>query len=142
MLVLEPILTARLEAIDGTRGVHGLPEFSDVAAAGKLAPCYYLVFDGYRVLEHAGAGERASVESRWLVVCAAKHAGRAASGAPVRAAAAPLVDAAIAALLGWRPAPGCSPMKLAEAPRAASAAGVLYVPLAFTTRHVVGGEHP
>lgn len=139
MLSLEPILTARLAEIDGVRGVHGLPELSDAAIAGKMAPCLYLVFDGYRVLEISGGGDKASIETRWLVVCAARHAGKTASGAPARSEAAPLLQAVIGKLLGWRPGAGYSPLKLAEAPRAAAVPGAVFVPLAFTARQIVGG---
>lgn len=137
MLSLEPILTARLEEIAAIRGVHGLPEFADATAAGKMAPCLYLVFDGYGVLENSAGGDKANVETRWLVICAAKHAGRAASGGAARNEAALLLQAVLGKLLGWRPGAAYSPLKLAPAPRAASVPGTVFVPLAFTSRQIV-----
>lgn len=139
MLSPEPALAARLAEIDGLKGVYGLPELAP-EAMGKLAPCAYLIFDGYAIEEHSGDRRQARVRSRWLVVLAVKHAGRAGDGAPARAAATPLVSAVIGKLLGWRGAGMLRPLELAPAPRAEFHAGTLFFPLAFTCAHNVSGE--
>ena len=140
MLSLEPLLTARLEALPGFKGVHGLPELMAAEKANRPSPCIYLIFDGYRPLESTMRGKAARVETRWLVVISDKHAGNAADGAPARSKVAPLVKAVLGHLLGWQPAPGAAPLELAPGPRPDFAAGFFLFPLAFTTDQVVKAD--
>lgn len=137
MLTLEPLITARLEALPGFKGVHGLPELVAAEMANRPSPCLYLIFDGYRPIESTNRGKAAVVETRWLVVLSIKHSAKATDGAPARSATAPLVQAVLGQLLGWQPAPGFSALTLAPGPRPDFAAGQLLFPLAFTTDQVV-----
>lgn len=140
MLSLEPLLTARLEALPGFKGVDGLPDLMSAESASKPSPRLYVIFDGYRVLENATRGTAAKVQTRWLVVLSVKHGSKAADGAPARAAAAPLLKSVLGHLLGWTAGAGFSPLELAPGPRSDFAAGQLLFPLAFTTTHVVKAD--
>jgi len=140
MLSLEPLLTARLEALPGFKGVDGLPELMDAGAASKPSPRIYVVFDGYSVLEAPRSGRAARIETRWLVVISVKHGAKTADGAPARAAAAPLVQAVLNHLLGWQASPEHGPLTLARGPRSDFATGQLLFPLAFTTVQVVKAD--
>lgn len=137
MLSLEPLLTARLEALTGFKGVEGLPELVPAEMVSKPSPRLYVIFDGYRVLESDDRGQAARIETRWLVVVSVKHASKTADGAPARAKAAPLVLTVLGHLLGWQAGIGFGPLKLANGPRSDFAAGILLYPLAFTTVQVV-----
>lgn len=139
MLSPEPLIEARLSEIEALKGVYGLPELNP-DAMGKLAPCAYLIFDGYAVEETSGDRRQSRVRSRWLVVLAVKHAGRAGDGAPARAAANPLVRAVLGKLMGWRGEGMLRPLELAPAPRPEFHAGTLFFPVAFSCVHTVSGD--
>lgn len=140
MLALEPLLTARLEALAGFKGVHGLPELVAAEMASRPSPCIYVIYDGYRPLESTVRGKAARVETRWLVVLSVKNASKTADGAPARFATSPLCQAVLGHLLGWQASTDFKPLSLAPAPRPDFAAGVLLFPLAFTTEHVVKAD--
>ena len=140
MLSVEPLLRSRLETLTGFKGVHGLPELMAAEMASRPSPCLYVVFDGYRPVESTTHGKAAKVETRWLVVISVKNSGKAADGEPARSQAAPLAQAVLGSLLGWQPAPGYMPLKLAPGPRPDFAAGLLLFPLAFTTEQVVKAD--
>jgi hypothetical protein len=140
MLSLEPLLVARLEALTGFKGVHGLPELMSAETANRPSPCLYVIFDGYRPLDSTGRGKAAQVETRWLVVISVKHGAKTADGAPARSVAAPLVQAVLGHLLGWQPSAAYGPLTLAAGPRSDFATGLLLFPLAFTTTQVVKAD--
>lgn len=139
MLGLEPLLRDRLAAIPDLLGVYGLPELN--ATAGfKMTPCAFVVFDGYRVLESSPHKRSARLETRWLVVLSVRHASQTLDGAPARSRLAPLVEAVLARLLGWRAGAEYTPLALADAPAPLFEAGALLFPLAFTAGQVVSGD--
>ena len=139
MLSLEPLLNERLRQIDGLLGVYGLPDLAQAESTGKRAPCVYLVFDGYRVLESSANQQLARLETRYLVIVSVKHVAKAADGEPARSASAPWVNAVLDQLLGWKPSRDFTPLALEAAPRIEYVAGHLLFPLAFSSVHVVQG---
>lgn len=135
MLGAEPLIRARLAAIDGVAGVHSLAELSIDGASGRKLPAIFVAADGYRVLEASAA--RARVAVRWLVVVAVASAARVRDGDATRAAASDIARAAFGALLGWQPSPAWQPMLPAEAPRPEYDGGTLLWPLAFETAEII-----
>lgn len=137
MLALEPLLHARLAAVPGLKGVHGL---SDLAAEKtKPTPCVYVVYDGGQVLEQNAGGVEARVALRWLVVLAVKNV-RSADGAAAREDAQPLASAVLAALMGWRPDASHTALHLVDLPHPEFSDGLLWLPMAFQTTQIMKGH--
>lgn len=136
MLSVEPMLIDRLSQVPGLRGVYGTADMLSVDQAAWPSPCIYVAFDGYRPVESSPQGKSARIEARWLVVLSVRQLAKAADGRKARADVAPLIDAVLAALMGWVPA-GHTPFVLSSAPGPEFAAGQLLFPLAFTTQQVV-----
>lgn len=137
MLSLEGPLAARLSEVPGLLGVHPMSDLEGIEQAGKPTPCVFLAFDGYQVIEQHRSRRAVRIETRWLVILAVKHAGRAGSGAPARSAAAPLAEALLKSLLGWTPPAKYTPLLLATPPAPVFLAGALFYPLAVTTQQVI-----
>jgi len=140
MLALESALVARLATVPGLLGVYGAAEFGDLIKAGKPAPCAYVLYGGYSVVQSSDDASAARVEDRWLVVLSIKHAGRAPGSEPVRDAAGPLIQAVLDALMGWQPeVASYKAFRLDSAPRPEYSPAHLLFPLAFRIEHVVRG---
>lgn len=140
MLGLEPLLRARLASIPGLAGVHGAADVDDIGLRVEL-PAAYVVWDGYTVSETTSMGRAARTATRWNVVIAVRNPLTPGDGAPVRADAAPLVDAVLASLLGWAPGYPYAPLVLAN-PGAITPSyrgGILKFPIAVTSEVVVRG---
>lgn len=140
MLSLEPLLMDHLDALDGFKGVHGLPELISADRATRPSPCLYVVYDGYRPLESTARGQAAKIETSWLVVVSVKHAAKSAEGGPARLSASPLVKATLKHLMGWQATEGYTPLVLAPAPRPDFSDGILLFPLAFKTIQVIKAD--
>lgn len=137
MLSLEAPLVERLREVPGLLGVHAMSDLEEIEKAGKPAPCVFVAYDGYSVVETQRHRRAARLESRWLVILAVKHAGRTGSGAPARSLAAPLVEALLKYLLGWTPPEKFTPLLLATPPAPVFLSGALFYPLAVTTQCVI-----
>lgn len=140
LLGLEPLLRGRLGELPELLAVHGLPDLDDVARAGKRTPCVFCVYQGYDVLESTAHGKAARVRTRWAVILAVKNASQAADGAPVRAAANPLLSRILTLLLGWKPSAEFSWLELVSGPPPVVQPGLILLPLLFTTVQVVKGD--
>jgi len=135
LLSLEPLLRAKLESLGLFKAVWGLADLN--AEKAKPTPCAYVVYDGAQVAQTNAAGAEAKIVARWLVALAVKNAARAGDGAAAREDARPLADAVLAALMGWRPDAAHQPLVLADLPRPEAAAGLIYLPLVFTTTQII-----
>ncbi len=135
MLSLEPLLRARLESLGLFKAVWGLADLN--AEKARPTPCAYVVYDGAQVAQTNAAGTEAKIVARWLVALAVKNVGKAVDGAAVREDARALADAVLAALMGWRPDPAHQPLVLTDLPRPETVAGLIYLPLVFTTTQII-----
>ncbi len=138
MLSLEPLLRARLETIDGLRGVHGLADLT--AEKTKPTPCVYVVYDGGAVLEDKNDGSEARIATDWMVVLAVKNLTKAADGAAAREDAQALATAVRIALMGWRPDQAHQPLRLIKLPSPEFTSGLLWLPLVFQTKQILKGN--
>lgn len=112
---LENAIIARLKAeVAQLKHVAGVNDPVELAPGSHWTPAAAVVHDGYRALE-SRAGAEQIIAQRWLVAVIV-HAPNERSGAKARAEAGPLLMAVIAALKGWRPAPGTSRLELADGP--------------------------
>lgn len=137
MLSLETPLVERLSEVPGLLGVYPMSDLDDVEQAGKPAPCVFVVYDGYQVVEAHRSRRAVRLETRWLVILAVKHAGRTHSGGPARAVAALLAEKLLKSLLGWTPPAKFTPISLASPPPPVFLSGTLFYPLAMTTQQVI-----
>ncbi len=141
---LEQAILARLKAtlkdvadplVPLVREVYSQTDYTAIQERAMVTPSVALIYTGY----HLGASIDPSraiqeVGFDWLVVVNVRNAKNPSTGEAVRADAGPIFDAALAALIGWKPLPKFRPMKLEPAPGAAlSDAGFGYYPIAFST---------
>lgn len=135
MLSLEPLLRSRLADIPGIRGVYGLTDPGSEKV--RPAPCCYVAYDDYSVLETGPDGTAARVSVRWVVIVAAKNVARAGDGQPAREDANAIVNAVLQRLMGWQASPAHSPLMLAPAAGAEYSGGTQFVPLGFEVEQVL-----
>lgn len=135
MLSLEPYLRARLAGIPGINGVYGLTDPGGEKV--KPAPCCYVAYNDYDVLETGGDGTAARVSVRWVVIVAVKNVARGADGQPAREDANAIVKEVLRRLMGWQAAPEYSPLKLVPAAGAEYLGGTQFVPLGFDVEQVI-----
>lgn len=133
-LALEALILERLRTLCPTaRAVLPVEALADVEERSQVAPALHVVFGGFRVASATDNGRSAVTEQRWLVVAVSRcSAQRSAAPADSRARSGVLVREALAAMMGWRPAPGMRPLKLASPPNPIFKNGMSYIPLAFT----------
>lgn len=138
-LGLEPLIAARLAPVAAAHGAHVLSA-ADLAGATEASlpkPSLRIVYAGHAVLRPDGpaAPGFGQIEQTWLVVPAVRNVADIKSAAPARRDASPLVDAVWDALDGWNPGSGYGRLVSVTPPsRPLTLEGVIYVPLAFTTR--------
>ena len=140
----EPALVARLKgqlvahpdlAAPMVLEVYGHQDYADVPEVNMVTPSIAVVYTGYTPGERADkAGTIQSIGFGWTVVINVASAQQSARGDGVRDEVSPIFDAALEALLGWRPLKRFQPLRLEPAPGAAvSDAGFGYYPIAFST---------
>jgi hypothetical protein len=141
MLGLEPLLRSRLAEIPGFVAIYGAPAIDDPLLAAEL-PAAYVIWDGYKVIESGPNGRAARIASRWHVVVAVHNPQQQRDGAPARADAAPLVNAVLGKLMGWRASSLYSPLVLSDPGSITPTyrGGALRFPIAVTTEVVVKGD--
>ncbi len=137
MLSLETPLVDRLREVPGLLGVYPMIDLEDVEKSVKPAPCVFVAYDGYQVVEANRSRRAVRIETRWLVILAVKSVARTGSGAPSRSLAAPLAEALLKSLLGWTPPAKFTPIVLATPPAPVFLSGTLFYPLAITTQEVI-----
>jgi len=133
-LALETLIIARLKALcPAARAVLSVDDLADVAERSQTAPALHVVYGGFRVNSATDNGRSAVTEQRWLVIAVTRcSAQRDAAPAEARARSGVLAREALAALMGWRPAPGMRPLTLSTPPNPIFSNGMAYIPLAFT----------
>lgn len=144
---LEAAMVARLqERLGGTvKQVYTTAEYGDLEERSQVTPSAAVIYQGYAPVSTPGAvyGARVQqVEKTYYVVVAVRSALNTSTSEGARAASAPIVEAVMAALVGWRPPnlPDEGPLQLAPAPGAAfTDAGYAYYPIAFTNRRTYRG---
>lgn len=137
---IEAALVERVKALVpevGTRVVSlgDLMEAKEKPATPALAVAY----DGYRVVD--GAGADGLLESRWLIAVAVSTARQRDAAGTVRKSALVIAAALLEGLVGWRPAAGCTPFKAADpgGPLWDRERGLYLLPVAVTTRAAFSG---
>lgn len=126
------------------RKVYTAAELSQVEEQSQVCPHWCVVYNGYEPVDSemvaASQGAIQQVRFNWLVVLGIRNAKGTATHQGAREDAAPLLDEALAALMGFRPATGYSPLVLEPAPGAGfTDKGFAYYPLAFTTGRTYRG---
>lgn len=118
--------------------VYSAREYEAVAENVMVCPSVAVIYSGYTPIQTPGqAANQAThqqVGFQFMVVLNVSSAADTATAEGVQDEVSPLFDAALQALLGFRPLKGFLPLKLDPAPGAAlSSAGFGYYPIAFTT---------
>jgi hypothetical protein len=114
------------------RNVYHAAEVAQMEERLQLSPSVTVIYNGYRTGEQIAQGGIQQVTFTYLVVVMVRNAKAAGTSQGVREDAAPILDACMEALLGFRPVQGCTPLRLQDAPGAGfSDAGAGYYPLAF-----------
>lgn len=133
--VVEAALVERVKELVpevGTRiiSLGDLMEAKEKPATPALAVAY----DGYRVVDDKGAD--GLLESRWIVAVAVATARQRDGVRSVRESALAIAARLLRGLVGWRPAPGCTPCKAADpgGPLWDRERGLYLLPVAVTTR--------
>ncbi len=134
---IETEIVNRLQAvIPAPTRVFRAADLAEVDEHAQFTPAVHVVLGGYTPTQETGNGAIQEIETRWFIVVAVRTA---AGNAPTHEQADPILDAAFAALAGWRPT-GARPLKLAAGPQPVYEAGFAYYPLVFTTRHTLRGS--
>ncbi|MBK7314928.1 hypothetical protein [Candidatus Aalborgicola defluviihabitans] len=135
LMMLEQPLMDRLadQLADLSPKVHVLAaaDLAGVTEATQVTPAVHLVYQGYRIMESRSDGGAARLEQTWLATVATKNVKNTRSGTAARTDAGLIAARVAAALMGFRPAGGSKPLRLAEGPRAGFSNGYAYLPLAF-----------
>lgn len=127
-------LRATLQAAEVVKFVYDTREYGAVEEESQLVPSVAVIYNGYQPGEQVGQGAVQAVDLEFLVVAVARSSKGTLRASGAKEAASPIFSAAMVALVGWKPAPGLSRLKLAPAPGAGySDAGFTYVPMAFKT---------
>lgn len=134
-------LTEKLGSL--VRRVYTAAEISQVEEGSQVVPSCTVIYQGYNPVTgvNGSLGKVQQIDKTWAVVVSVRNAGDARTQGGARPAAAPIVDAVLGALLGWRPEiPGEMPLVLAGAPGAEfTDAGFAYYPIAFNNRRTYRG---
>lgn len=125
--------------------VYSHRDYAAVPEDVMVFPSAAVVYAGYTPLQTPGnVASTAGIQQlgfQFLVVINVSNAGDTGTGEGVQDEVSPLFDACLDALLGFRPIPKFTPLKLDPAPGAAvSDAGFGYYPLAFTTAATYRGN--
>jgi hypothetical protein len=114
--------------------VGAASDLATVQESQQTTPAAFVVYQGDRIADDAGEGERTAVDQQWLVWLMVRNARQARTGDGVRQEAGPVLSSLIAALSGWKPLDGLRAFKRVNAPRPLYSKAAGYFPLMFTTR--------
>jgi len=135
ILDVETAIVSRLQAHGVCEAVYTASELSAITERAQITPAVHVIYSGYSPTREVGRGAIQEVETRWTVVVAVRSARR--DGPHEKADQ--IFDDVIAALAGWSPGEGRSPLRLTAAPAAEHRPGFSYYPVQFTTRETVRG---
>jgi len=130
-------LEAQLLAIDAplVRKVYSHRDYAALPDSSLVTPSLAVIYNGYTPgskVTPDGAIQR--VAFNFLVVVNVRNARQVDEGSGVQDDASPIFDAALEALLGWRPIAKFERLQLEPAPGAAlNDSGTGFYPLAFST---------
>lgn len=135
LLLLEAPLMERLadQLADLTPKVHVLAaaDLEGVTEKSQVTPAVHLLYWRHRIAESGTSGKTARLEQTWLAIVATKNVKNLRSGTAVRVDAGLIAAHVAKALMGFMPAGGSKPVRLAEGPDAGFSGGYSYLPLAF-----------
>jgi hypothetical protein len=145
---LEPLLIARLRAtVTGIRVVLSGMDMDGLLDLPQQTPAIYVLYSDYGIADQVDADREARITQTWLVVVAVQSVRTPKSGTDVRHLAGPLLGNVLQSLLGWQPDSAHMPLQLETAPRwsyqpptAKQQAGLLHIPLAFSTTLFLTGS--
>jgi hypothetical protein len=128
LLALEPLLLERLRT--ECPGVHigRIRDVTDLRRERIPTPALMVGYRAGSVRQLGTAGREVEITTRWLVVAVARNVADD-SDAAAREALSPLVDAALAATMGWYPDLLREPIRLTDLPDAGYGSGYLWLPL-------------
>lgn len=125
--------------------VYATAELADLEESSQVTPSVAVIYQGYAPVQTPGqvyGAKVQQVEKTYIVSVAVRSALNTRTRQGAREESAPIVEAVMSALIGWRPSalPAEGPLQLAPAPGAAfTDAGYAYYPIAFTTRRTYRG---
>jgi len=128
LLTLEPLMMERLRT--ECPGVHigRIRDVTDLARERIPTPALMVGYRSGSVRQLGTTGREVEATTRWLVVAVTRNVGND-SDAAARDALSPVVDAALAALMGWYPDLLREPLRLTDLPDAGYGSGYLWLPL-------------
>lgn len=132
IVAIQTAIAARLQDRVNVKRIYTAAEIAQTEEQSQLTPNLALMYNGYRTGEQLGLGQIQELTFEFLVIVTVRNAYNTATHDGARDEASPLIDAVMAALLGYRPVQGMGTLRLADAPAAAfSEAGFGYYPVAF-----------
>lgn len=116
--------------------VYTAEQLSELEERAQTTPALHVIYSGFRPTRDVANGLIQEIETLWTVVVAVRSARR----RGVSEKAAPIFNAAVQALAGWKPAQGITALKLSSSPGAAHNPGFSYYPIQFTVQQTVRGS--
>lgn len=134
-LSLGELMQARLRAELGTRwpslAVYGIRDLAELGEQGQRPFSVSVLYAGDALNSPQARGAAQTIRQRWAVVPAVTDLRRAADAADQMG---PLIDACLAALMGWQAAPDYAPLERVAAPAPRYPRGQYLVPIYFEAR--------
>lgn len=131
--VLIPVPGTPADPSNLVRRVYTAAEISQVAEESQVSPCAVVIYNGYQPGDEVGGGAVQAVTFNYQVVVGVRNARNANLHTGAREDASEIFDAALAALIGFKPVANKAPLRLVDAPGAGfSDKGFAYYPMAFS----------
>ena len=137
---IQPLIVARLQVeVPAAREVIDDGQLSHLDEAKQVTPAIHVVHLGWAPGKRSDDGNVQQVIHRYMVAAAVDNRRKMSTGSGARAAAGPLLDGILAAMLGWSPGPGVSTFHLVAGSAPAYTNGYAYFPLGWECRTVHRG---
>lgn len=122
--------------------VLAVRDLAGVVESQQQVPAVWVTYSSYTPADEHANGAVQNVELTWTVVVAVRNSRSSKASVASQGEAGPIMDAVLAALLGWRPGAPYSALRLTSPVARAewNRDGFGYHPLSFTTRLAVRGE--
>lgn len=134
-LCLQPVVLAQLEAalskLTPRPHLFTPDDLDGVLENQQFTPAVHLVYGGYDKVVSNHDGKSAIVGQEWQCIVVTRNQKQLRTGTAARGEAGVLARKVCAALMGFRPTPGSTPLKLVPTIKAGYSGGFQYLPLAF-----------
>jgi hypothetical protein len=120
--------------------VYTAAEIAQVAEESQVSPAVVVIYNGYQPGDELGGGAVQAVTFNYQVVVSVRNARNANLHTGAREDASEIFDAAMGALLGFKPVANKAPLRLVDAPGTGfSDKGFAYYPMAFSITQTYRG---